>query len=107
MVELQGRQVELAVHHGLGNGLRVLARLQDGVADEIEHALVEYALLEEGVHHHIGEGHTIFINAINADKTAEGAFHGHRSVAVHKLLHLVCNGFGQLFGHGNLRKIKS
>ncbi len=106
---MQGQcsKIQLAVHHVFGNLLGCLLCLNDGIAHKIEHALTENTLLQEGVHHNVRERHAVFIYPVNTNKTAEGAFHSNRCIAIHELLHLVSYVLCQLLRSVNLCEIKS
>ena len=83
--------VQFASNDGFGNLLRGLASFEDGVAHEEADALTKNTFTLELVNNHIGQGHLVLVNAINAEETADGTFDSHGGVAFHKILHLTGN----------------
>ena len=57
--------VQLAIADSLGNLLRASARFQNGVAHKEAHTLTQKALAFQLVHHHIGQGYLVSVDAVN------------------------------------------
>ena len=84
-------QVDLALVDRLGDGLRILACLSDGVADVIRSAAGEHAALNQVIHHHVGQRDVHLVHAVDAEQAADRALNGNGRVYVDEALGVGCN----------------
>ena len=104
-VSRQLGDVELPLCHLLGYGLRFETGFNNGIAKKVHYAFAQHPFFFQRIDQHVGQRHFVGIYAVNAQQAAQGALNGHRAVAFHKVLHIVGNAAGNLFGVLYLLKI--
>ena len=97
--------VQLVLSNFLGNLLGVQASLNHGIGDKEQGTLVQDALVFQGFHHHVGQGHVVVVYTVDAHQAAQRALDGNRRVLLHKGLHVLGDAFGQSSGVLNFFKI--
>ena len=88
-----------------GNLLRVQAGLNHGIGDEEQGTLVQHALVFQRLDHHIGQGHIVVVNTVDAHQAAQCALDSHRRVLLHEGLYILGDAFGKTSGILNFFEI--
>ena len=106
-VAFEAREVKLSCRHFLGDLLRREACGDYGVAYEIQNAAPEQPLVLYVCHEHVGQRNGVLVDAVDAEQTAECAFHRYGGVLVYKLLDITRDVACHVFGVSDLVEVET
>ena len=84
-----GRKIDLALVHGLGDLLGIHAGLRHRVSDIVSRAAVQDAFVEEMINNYVGERHVKLVHAVDQKKAADRALNGDGGMNVDEALRIL------------------